>query len=614
MAQLNRDGPENSALAAASQPALDARRELAVAAPMPPARPNDLAGLSKTADDSGDVFDSGQKALGLLGIGKPKAVTQAGNTGVPASVALEGGSAPASQGQPTGAASAAATGRYADVINGAAQQYGLSPSYITKLIQIESGGNPSIVNKYSGAAGIGQFIPSTAKAYGVNPMDPVSSIYGLAHLASDNRSLFQQQMGRDPTDGELYLMHQQGPKAISLIANPNKPAAAVVGYDAVKLNGGNPYAPAGQFANKWTSMFDKAGGQAQPAMQAAAPAPEPVAAPVKNYPLPSNADQASLGPVGNGSPPSTPVPQQSEPPQGQVPPPPPDTPIPPTDQFLDQGMMGAKRGGHIIDKALAIARKKRAAGGASTPISIDPMASSLMGGMTKGNAAYNAIQQNNLTDPNDQRFAAAWIGIPGQQDQNPFIQYGGNQNNNSGPQAAATVSAPAPIAANSVGNSFQVNGTQGAPLGAGQTYNNTLNEVLGTNSPTLNDVFGFQYPNEPPPQPNIYASPSNSVGQAMMDQPTSSPSSSQAGSGGMSNSLSGFAGQSGSSPTLNSPAPVNYPNSNLTYLPPEIPTSASFSVPGSVGQIPMATVAKRGGKIISKALDIARRARAGKHV
>jgi hypothetical protein len=44
------------------------------------------------------------------------------------------------------------------------------------------------------------------------------------------------------------------------------------------------------------------------------------------------------------------------------------------------------------------------------------------------------------------------------------------------------------------------NGTGGAAAGA-PTYNNTLDEALGTNNPTMNQTFGFNYPVPPPPKP-----------------------------------------------------------------------------------------------------------------
>jgi hypothetical protein len=43
-------------------------------------------------------------------------------------------------------------------------------------------------------------------------------------------------------------------------------------------------------------------------------------------------------------------------------------------------------------------------------------------------------------------------------------------------------------------------GTGGAAAGT-PSYNNTLDEALGTNSPTMNQTFGFNYPVPPPPKP-----------------------------------------------------------------------------------------------------------------
>jgi hypothetical protein len=43
-------------------------------------------------------------------------------------------------------------------------------------------------------------------------------------------------------------------------------------------------------------------------------------------------------------------------------------------------------------------------------------------------------------------------------------------------------------------------GTGGAAAGT-PSYNNTLDEALGTNNPTMNQTFGFNYPVPPPPKP-----------------------------------------------------------------------------------------------------------------
>jgi hypothetical protein len=91
------------------------------------------------------------------------------------------------------------------------------------------------------------------------------------------------------------------------------------------------------------------------------------------------------------------------------------------------------------------------------------------------------------------------------------------------PQAAQTPpSVPGPaIPSGQVGNhggNGAVSGT-GSPIGtlpmavlpsssdsmmqptSGPRYNNSLNQALGTNNPTMDQIFGFSYPTPPPPKP-----------------------------------------------------------------------------------------------------------------
>lgn len=147
----------------------------------------------------------------------------------------------------------------AGYINTAASKYGVDPAYLTRTAQIESGGKADATNP-SGAAGLFQFMPKTAKQYGLdNPLDPEDSADAAARLTADNRKALATSLGRDPTSGELYLAHQQGAGgAAQLLANPNAPAAQVVGRDAVLQNGGTDGMTAGQFANQWTSKFGPA--------------------------------------------------------------------------------------------------------------------------------------------------------------------------------------------------------------------------------------------------------------------------------------------------------------------------------------------------------------------
>ncbi len=69
-------------------------------------------------------------------------------------------------------------GTYQPTVMAAAAKYGVPASILNAQIQRESGWNPNAVN--GAAVGLGQFTPATAKQYGVNARDPVSSIYGMA--------------------------------------------------------------------------------------------------------------------------------------------------------------------------------------------------------------------------------------------------------------------------------------------------------------------------------------------------------------------------------------------------------------------------------------------------
>lgn len=137
------------------------------------------------------------------------------------------------------------------------KQYGLPSGYLHRTAQIESAMNPKAQNPNSSAGGLFQFIDSTARAYGLtDKFDPAASTDAASRLAADNARYLRGQLGREPTAAELYLAHQQGAGgAAKLLANPNAPAASVVGANAVRLNGGNTGMTAGEFANLWLRKF-----------------------------------------------------------------------------------------------------------------------------------------------------------------------------------------------------------------------------------------------------------------------------------------------------------------------------------------------------------------------
>lgn len=62
---------------------------------------------------------------------------------------------------------------------------GVNPNIVLAQIDLESGGNPGATNAKSGAKGLSQFMPDTAKQYGVDTSDPKSSIKGHAAYMAD---------------------------------------------------------------------------------------------------------------------------------------------------------------------------------------------------------------------------------------------------------------------------------------------------------------------------------------------------------------------------------------------------------------------------------------------
>ncbi|WP_053239603.1 transglycosylase SLT domain-containing protein [Pleomorphomonas koreensis] len=144
-------------------------------------------------------------------------------------------------------------------IDAAAGKYGEDAKTMRGIAFIESRGDVKAYNKGSKAAGPFQFVPGTARDYGLaNPYDPAQASDAAARLLRDNRAYLKKSLGRDPTPGELYLAHQQGAGgAEELLKNPDKLAVNVVPLSHILSNGGTADMTAGQFAKLW---IDKMGG------------------------------------------------------------------------------------------------------------------------------------------------------------------------------------------------------------------------------------------------------------------------------------------------------------------------------------------------------------------
>lgn len=138
----------------------------------------------------------------------------------------------------------------------------INDAYFDKIASLESGNDPIAKNPKSSAKGRYQFIDSTAKQYGIDaplgtPEYERQENEAIKKFTIDNYNFLEKELGRKPTNGELYLAHQQGAQgAVDLIMQPNKKAIDVVGKDAVEDNGGNSDMLASEFSNKWQSKLN----------------------------------------------------------------------------------------------------------------------------------------------------------------------------------------------------------------------------------------------------------------------------------------------------------------------------------------------------------------------
>ena len=97
-----------------------------------------------------------------------------------------------------GGAAAGATGiaastpqlaQYSQLFAQAGAKYGIDPEVLAAVAKVESGGNPNAVSS-AGASGLMQFMPGTARAMGIDPLDPAQAIDGAARLLVQQRNEF----------------------------------------------------------------------------------------------------------------------------------------------------------------------------------------------------------------------------------------------------------------------------------------------------------------------------------------------------------------------------------------------------------------------------------------
>lgn len=148
-------------------------------------------------------------------------------------------------------------------IAAASGRHGVDPDYLARVAWIENKGR-RVGRSSTGAEGPFQFVRGTASDFGLaDRSDWNQAADAAARLTLANSAVLRKRLGRAPSQGELYLAHQQGAAgAAGLLANPNKLAVDVVGRQAVVVNGGKVNMTARQFANKWINKFGDAEGDA----------------------------------------------------------------------------------------------------------------------------------------------------------------------------------------------------------------------------------------------------------------------------------------------------------------------------------------------------------------
>jgi hypothetical protein len=104
-------------------------------------------------------------------------------------------------------------GRYRPTVCNAARIHGIDAALLAAQIRQESGFNPKALSN-KGAMGIAQITGPTARAWGVNPWDPIASINAMAyHVARDAKTYQRQGINRVPALKLAQAQYNGGPNA-----------------------------------------------------------------------------------------------------------------------------------------------------------------------------------------------------------------------------------------------------------------------------------------------------------------------------------------------------------------------------------------------------------------
>lgn len=129
------------------------------------------------------------------------------------------------------------------LIQQTAERHGLDPMKFLAQLKAESGLNPAAVSP-KGAVGVAQFMPGTAKAFGIDPRDPAQAIPAAGQFMRQNLDRFE---GSYPSALAAY---NWGPGNVSRVGGNQSLMPAETRAYVAKIEGGGggsapPAAPPG---------------------------------------------------------------------------------------------------------------------------------------------------------------------------------------------------------------------------------------------------------------------------------------------------------------------------------------------------------------------------------
>jgi soluble lytic murein transglycosylase-like protein len=130
--------------------------------------------------------------------------------------------------------------QYAPLLRTAAQRWNVSATLLAAQLYAESGFNP-FARSTAGALGIAQFMPATARGFGIDPLDPAQAIDGQAHFMRD----LLRQFGSVPLALAAYNAGPVAVSACACIPANNETPGYVARVLALMAGAGVPVAGAG---------------------------------------------------------------------------------------------------------------------------------------------------------------------------------------------------------------------------------------------------------------------------------------------------------------------------------------------------------------------------------